>query len=86
MLDADTFITIRILSRFAGSGAYCRSQWVDWRRQRAAALKEENRVRLLYLVKTSPPPDSVGARDALDRADSSGIDKGFSAARQASFV
>ena len=85
MLDADTFITILIPTGFALSGDYCSAQCMHCRRQRTASLNDENRVCLQYPMKASPSQDSIDVRASRDLADSSGVDKRFSAARCESF-
>jgi len=56
----DAFMMFTVYGGFALCAAYFRAQYMDWRQERAADLKEKIRVRLSYQVRFSHGRKSVG--------------------------
>jgi hypothetical protein len=70
----DAFMMFTVYGGFALCAAYFRAQYMDWRQEHAADLKEKVRVRLFYQVRFSRGRKSVGAGAVVDVAvgDSAG--------------
>jgi hypothetical protein len=68
MINADDFMMFIVLAGFALCGAYFRAQYMEWRQQKAAAVKNDVRVRLLYHGGSARPALSVVVRDGADLA------------------